>query len=182
MSWQTYLSDLMAKILYKGRWFTAEEISSKGKPFERVRIQDAVCIVPILDGGKILLEYHDRPVVGKRMYELPAGLIEEDESPSHAARRELAEETGYAPKKLRHLVDAYMSPGILTEFAHFYLATGLLKVSRKTDADERTATRLLGIGTVSSLIEKNKILNAHSIIGILYYLRYIAKGTFGKRP
>ncbi|MBP5607735.1 MAG: NUDIX hydrolase [Lachnospiraceae bacterium] len=56
------------------------------------------CVIyPILksDPGKIILIRQYRYPLGRFIYELPAGLIEADETPEQAAIRELKEETGY---------------------------------------------------------------------------------------
>lgn len=173
----------MAKILYRGRWFTAEALKNRQKTFERIRIPDAVVILPVLGNGDIVMEYHDRPVVGRRIYELPAGQIRKVEHPMSAARRELIEETGYAPKKLAHLFDAYMSPGIITELGHFYLATGLEKGRKKTSEDEgkRVVVKGFGIKVVEQMVRSNMIADDKSIAGIMYYLHFLGKGNSKKR-
>ena len=60
---------------------------------------DAVAILPLIkdkeDGTNVLLIKQFRPPTGKPCYELPAGLVDPDESIETAALRELLEETGY---------------------------------------------------------------------------------------
>jgi nudix-type nucleoside diphosphatase (YffH/AdpP family) len=55
------------------------------------------------------------------LIEAPAGLLD-GEPPAVAARREAIEETGYEPRELVFLFDAYMSPGAVTEKCACYLA------------------------------------------------------------
>jgi nudix-type nucleoside diphosphatase (YffH/AdpP family) len=55
------------------------------------------------------------------LIEAPAGLLD-GEPPAVAARREAIEETGYEPRHLLFLFDAYMSPGAVTEKCACYLA------------------------------------------------------------
>ncbi|POS87858.1 hypothetical protein EPUL_000217, partial [Erysiphe pulchra] len=59
---------------------------------------DAVGIVAILDlptGPEIVLQKQFRPPVNAVCIEIPAGLVDEGETPEQAAIRELKEETGY---------------------------------------------------------------------------------------
>ncbi|MEA3535335.1 NUDIX domain-containing protein [Rhizobium sp. CC-YZS058] len=56
------------------------------------------------------------------LLETPAGLLDGDE-PAEAIRREVMEETGYQVDAVRHLFQAFMSPGAVTEIVHFYAAT-----------------------------------------------------------
>jgi GDP-mannose pyrophosphatase NudK len=56
------------------------------------------------------------------LLETCAGLIDEGESPEHAARREVAEETGYPIKDLEKVGGIYTSAGGVTEFVHLFLA------------------------------------------------------------
>jgi len=55
------------------------------------------------------------------LIEAAAGLLDDDE-PEVAIRREAAEELGVAVGEVRHVFDAYMSPGSVTERLHFYVA------------------------------------------------------------
>jgi len=53
--------------------------------------------------------------------EVAAGLLDADD-PETAIRREAAEELGVRIGELQHVLDAYMSPGSVTERIHFYAA------------------------------------------------------------
>ncbi|MEY9876137.1 nudix-type nucleoside diphosphatase (YffH/AdpP family) [Streptacidiphilus sp. MAP12-33] len=55
------------------------------------------------------------------LLETPAGLLDGD-APEAAIRREAAEETGRTVGEVRHVFDAFMSPGSVTERLHFYAA------------------------------------------------------------
>ncbi len=55
------------------------------------------------------------------LIETPAGLLDGDE-PEAAITREVMEETGYRVENIRHLFDAYMSPGSVTEKVSFFAA------------------------------------------------------------
>lgn len=92
----------------------------------------AVGIVAVTEAGKVILVEQFRPPVGRRVYELPAGLAgdiagEENESLLEAARRELLEETGYIATRWTELADAYSSPGLTDERIVLFLAEGLIK-------------------------------------------------------
>ena len=56
------------------------------------------------------------------LIEAPAGLLDGDEAPEAAARREALEETGYEPEAIEFLFNAYMSGGSLTEKCACFLA------------------------------------------------------------
>ncbi|WP_448318212.1 NUDIX domain-containing protein [Streptomyces sp. CO7] len=55
------------------------------------------------------------------LIEAAAGLLDADDPPS-AIRREAAEELGVTLGPLTHVLDAYMSPGSVTERLHFFAA------------------------------------------------------------
>ena len=60
-----------------------------------VEASDWVNVIAITEDGRILMEKQYRQGIRKICYELPAGMVEQDEEPLEAAKRELAEETGY---------------------------------------------------------------------------------------
>ena len=66
-----------------------------------------------------------RVAVDQTLIELPAGTLEPGEDPAETAVRELAEETGYRAGRIEHLLTFCMSPGILDEQMHLYLAEQL---------------------------------------------------------
>lgn len=99
------------------RYATALEALGKGE----APAPDAVCIVPILPDGSVLLEREFRYPLNSWCISLPAGLIDEGESLEEAVARELAEETGYrlrgnAPEPVRALPQpGFSSTGLAEE-------------------------------------------------------------------
>ena len=72
--------------------------------------------------GKILMIKEYKHGVQKEILQLPCGYIDKNEEPLAAAKRELAEETGYTSKKWTSLGAFTGSPGRLTHYYHFFLA------------------------------------------------------------
>jgi ADP-ribose pyrophosphatase len=99
----------------------------------RRRITGIVCLVPLTPSGEIVLIEQERRPVGRRVIELPAGLVgdepgQEDESLESAAARELEEETGYRAERVERLFDGVVSAGLSDESIAFYLASGCRRV------------------------------------------------------
>src|SRR5262245_560072 len=95
------------------------------RPRQVVMHDGAVVIVPILDGERVCLIRNERVAVGETLIELPAGTLEPPEPPRETAPRELQEETGFTAAKWTELPGFYMSPGILCERMHVFVAEQL---------------------------------------------------------
>ena len=137
--------------------------------FDLIRSANTVGIVPIAGDGSIILERQYRYVVGRYLYEIPAGHVNEGESSVHAARRELEEETGYRAKSMKVLFRCYPSPGIKTEYATYYVARGLTRSSTNLDRDEVITTIKVNLATALRMIRKNQIKDNKTIASILFY-------------
>ncbi|MEM3285618.1 MAG: NUDIX hydrolase [Fervidicoccaceae archaeon] len=133
----------------------------------------AVVLLPI-SGEKILLIKQYRHAVKEWIIELPAGTLEEGETPEEAAERELLEETGYRAKKLRRLISFYSSPGISNEILHVFLAEDLDEDSPRREKGEIIENFWATMNEALSLIEKNKIKDAKTIASILYYYQFLS--------
>ena len=97
----------------------------------------AVAIVALDDDGRIVLVHQYRHAFGRRLWELPAGLLDfSGEEPHRSAARELAEEVGLAADTWRTLVDTNSAPGFCDESVRVFLATGLSEVERPEAHDE----------------------------------------------
>jgi 8-oxo-dGTP pyrophosphatase MutT (NUDIX family) len=70
---------------------------------------------------------------------VPAGSVEDGESPLEAARRELAEELGGSAPAWRHLMTFYSSSAHLSLRSDAFLATGVEADVARPDVDEEVA-------------------------------------------
>ena len=142
--------------------------SGKAKTREIVRHPGACVIVPLLDDGRVCLIRNFRIAVGQTLIELPAGTLEPPEPPHVTAERELIEETGYRAAKIEFLHAFYLSPGILDEKMHLYLATGLTPGQTAREEGEEIENWLVPWHEAVSMIFDGKIQDAKTIVGLLW--------------
>jgi ADP-ribose pyrophosphatase len=132
-----------------------------------VRHPGSAVMMAMDDKKRILLVRQYRMPADKRLWELPAGKIDDGEKPLDAAKRELAEETGYKAKKWTKLASFYPSPGFVQEKMTLFLATGLTAGDATPMEDEQIETRWFKRKEVHQMIREGKIEDAKTIIG--YY-------------
>ncbi|MGE0609859.1 MAG: NUDIX hydrolase [Pirellulales bacterium] len=165
------------EILLQTSRFTVVRQQRRGKEGgtlvkEIIQHPGAVAVLPILEDGRVCLIHNERMAVDDTLVELPAGTIEPGEDPAASAARELAEETGYTAANLEHLHDFWMSPGILRERMHLFLATGLTAGPAHLEEDESIQTLLVPWDEAIELIASGRIQDAKTLVGLLYYDRF----------
>ena len=96
------------------------QFDHKTKIAEIVEHPGAVVIVPIDEKERVLLIQQSRKGADEILIELPAGTLEENEPPELCAKRELQEETGFAPKTMIDLGGFYSAPGFCNEYLHLF--------------------------------------------------------------
>ncbi len=149
-----------------------------GKPATREKIQHigAVCIVPVTDDGKIVMEEQYRYPISRMVYEIPAGKLDSsDEDRLLAAKRELREETGYEASEWIDLGIYLPAPAYSDEKITMYLARGLKKGSQDLDDDEFLKLSEAPIEEVVSKIFAGEIQDGKTQIAVLKAAKYLNK-------
>ena len=140
---------------------------------EIVGHDDAVAIVPVTDQGQVVLLRQYRQALREHLLEIPAGTLDvSGESPLEAARRELAEETGYTAGRLQHLVTFDNSAGWTDERTHVYLATGLTDGGTPDGFEaehEEADMELVHLDVASAIADAHdgRITDAKTLVGLL---------------
>jgi ADP-ribose pyrophosphatase len=114
--------------------------------------------------GELLLISQYRYAARKKLWEVVAGRIDPGETPLAAARRELAEEAGYAAKQWTKLGVFYPSPGFMDERMWLYLAEGLSPATAEADPDERITKRWFPRLRVNDMIRRGQIVDAKTVL------------------
>ena len=168
--------EVSKKVAYHGKRVTVEELEytngEKKLYREHVRAGNAAVILPITEDRKVIMVQEPRTPIGKMIVSLPAGMIEKGEDAAKAAIRELEEETGYRARQMRFLRDYYSSIGYSDEKIEIYLATHMEKTKQQLDEGEDIQIIELPLEEVVSLLDKNEIKDASTIIALMHYLRY----------
>lgn len=140
---------------------------------EIVGHDDAVAIVPVTGDRRVVLLRQYRQAVRRHLLEIPAGTLDVDgEGPEQAARRELAEETGYRCDHLEYLVTFENSAGWTDERTHVYLATGLEDGASPQDFEaehEEADMELVHVDLAAAVADARagRITDAKTLVGLL---------------
>jgi len=127
-----------------------------------------VVIIPRTDAGKYVLVWQYRFPLEKYLWEFPAGGREAGESFPQAAKRELMEEIGMRPGKLKKLLAFYPTPGVSGEKMHVFLAWGLEPAVAQKDEDEDFELGTFSLSEIGRMIRRNEIVDGKTLIGFFY--------------
>ena len=166
-------------IIYEGRILnlrvnTVELPNQKYSKREIVDHGKAVALIPIKEDKIIFVRQH-RIAVGKVLLELPAGLVEANEEPRETALREMQEEIGYTSDNMEYLFDSLSSPGFTNEKTSFFLAKDLVEKKGTPDEDEFLDVVEYTVEEALNMIDSGEIIDAKTIIGVLYAARILNK-------
>jgi len=169
--------------IYRGKVMAlrADEVVMPGGRAARREIIEhpgAVAIAALDPDDRIMMIHQYRHALGRRLWELPAGLLDvAGEDPLETARRELHEEAGLAAAEWAVLLDVAPSPGFSDESVRVYLARGLTEVDRPEMGDDEeadlttrwvtlsVAVRMVLAGTIVNGVTAAAVLAANAVAG-----------------
>ncbi len=164
------------RVLLKGLRFEVVEVDQPTadgqlRPRQFVAHPGAVVILPLLEGNRVCLIRNERVAVGKTLIELPAGTIDPPEPPSATAPRELKEETGFTAQRWRELPGFYMSPGILSERMHVFVAEGLAAGDHAREEGENIDNLIVPWADALQMADNGDIEDAKTLCALLLWER-----------
>ncbi len=164
------IKTLASKTIYEGRIIElrVDRIREGEVEYEReiVAHKGSAVIVPVFDDKTVAFVRQYRHAASKYLLEIPAGSLDEGESPETGAIRELEEEIGVTAAKLEKIAEFYVSPGFLTEKMFVFLATELTETTQNLESDELIEVERFSFPQTFDLIRNGGIEDAKTIVGL----------------
>ncbi len=140
---------------------------------------NAVVILAINENDEVVFVEQYRESIEDVALELPAGMIDENENPKDAAKRELEEETGIIAENIEYLTSCYVSAGYTNEKIYIYVAKNFVYGQQHLDeTEEILSIKKIHIKECMKMILEEKMKHASVYIAIqTYYYKYYNGGT-----
>lgn len=160
---------VFAGVLFEVWQWEQEMFDGSTETFEVVCRPDTVLVLPVLDGGRVVLVEEEQPG-RRRLLRALGGRVEPGESPTAAADRELREEAGYAARELR-LWHAWQPVAKMDWAVYLFIAHGVsAALAPDPDRGERIQVRLVPIQTLTDPWSRLPI-DDHKLLEMLYLAR-----------
>lgn len=118
----------------------------------------------------VLLLWRHRFITDTWGWEIPAGRVDDGETPQEAAAREALEETGWRPGPVRLLTTYYPLNGVSDATFHLFAADGADYVGEPTDPSESERVEWLPIPRLLEEIRAHRIGDGLSLTALLWWL------------
>jgi len=130
-----------------------------------------VNVVAVTPSDEVILLRQYRPGLGAVHFEIPAGVANEGEDLEVAARRELAEETGYGEGRWSVLSRLSANPALQDNISTAYLAEGVVPLGQAhPEATEDLRVHVVPLARVPDLLDQGDMVQALHVAPLLRYL------------
>ena len=127
-----------------------------------------VCVLPLLDDGRVIVEKQYRYAHGRVFLEIPAGKLNSlDEDPLSAGKRELREETGATARNLTFIGGLDTTPALIDEKIRMYIAEGIEIGERSLDDDEFLDVVIMPLKELYEMVLRGEIQDAKTQVAVL---------------
>ena len=159
------------RALYQSEWvnLTLADIEIPGeRRFDHhvIRVPRPAAGVIIRQDDAVLLLWRHRFITDTWGWEIPAGKIEDGESPVEGAAREALEETGWEPGPLQPVTSFHPSNGMSDQTFHIFHADRATHIGEPTDPSEATRVEWVSVARVREFVATNEISDGLSLCGL----------------
>ncbi len=156
---------------FEGHAFNVEILEvnlpdGRQRQYDLVDHNNSVTIIPVDNDGNIFFVKQFRMGSESQLLELPAGVMDDHESPQKCAAREIREETGMAAGKMTRLGAIYLAPGYSNELNFVFLAQDLTEDPLQEDEDEFISIHAYSPGDVKRLIRSGEIKDSKTLAAL----------------
>ena len=168
------------RVLYDSEWvrLTLVDVEIPGEPrFEHhvVRMPNQASGTVVRDPERgVLLLWRHRFITDTWGWEIPAGRIDDGETPDEAAAREVLEETGWRPGPLRELIAYQPTNGLSDQRFHLFVADGATYVGEPTDPGEAERIEWVPVDEVRRIARDGEMPDGLSLTAVLYAIAFDA--------
>jgi len=164
---------LTSERVYAGKVFNVDRDhvkmpNGRSTTVDIVRHSRSVVIIPVPEPGKVILIRQFRYPVNRFLWEMPAGSVDEGETPVDAARRECHEEIGLVPSTIVRLSALYPTPGYCDEEMIFFRVSGLETTDDQAhvDEDEDIEPRTVELREAREMVRRGEIVDMKTVVAL----------------
>lgn len=160
--------------VFNGYAFGVEELNvtlpdGRKRTYDLVTHKDSVTIIPVDENEMIWFVEQFRMGSECSLLELPAGVMNGNESPEICAAREVREEIGMSAGQLIPIGSIYLAPGYSNEINHIFLAKGLEPDPLQQDDDEFLTIKKFRKEDLFALILEGDLVDSKSLAALYLY-------------
>ena len=173
---------LASKYLVKEKWATlrVDEVKLPDgivkDDYYVLEYPNWVNAIALTEEGKVIMVRQYRHAADIVSLEVPGGVIDGNEEPEFAIKRELLEETGYSFKTCKLVAELYPNPATANNVTFTYVLTGGIKTHEQhLDEHEILNVEEYTIDQVKQFMKDNKIAQALHVAALHYGLAALEK-------